>query len=127
MESLNVFGKKIEPCSTNPMTGFYRNGCCETGPNDYGTHTVCAIVDDDFLRFSKEKGNDLTTENPQYNFKGLKNGDKWCLCISRWIEAYEAGCAPKIILESTNIKTLEYITFEAVSYTHLTLPTICSV
>ena len=112
MESLNVFGKKIEPCSTNPMTGFYRNGCCETGPNDYGTHTVCAIVNDEFLRFSKEKGNDLTTENPHYNFKGLKNGDKWCLCVSRWIEAYEAGCAPKIILESTNIKTLEYITFE---------------
>ena len=112
MESLNVFGKKIEPCSTNPMTGFYRNGCCETGPNDYGTHTVCAIVTDEFLRFSKERGNDLSTENPEYNFKGLKNGDKWCLCVSRWIEAHEAGCAPKVILESTNIKTLEYITFE---------------
>ena len=112
VESLNVFGKKIELCSTNPMTGFYRNGCCETGPNDYGTHTVCAIVTDEFLRFSKERGNDLSTENPEYNFKGLKNGDKWCLCVSRWIEAYEAGCAPKIILESTNIKTLEYITFE---------------
>ena len=112
MESINVFGKKIELCSTNPMTGFYRNGCCETGPNDYGTHTVCAIVTDEFLRFSKERGNDLSTENPEYNFKGLKNGDKWCLCVSRWIEAHEAGCAPKIILESTNIKTLEYITFE---------------
>ena len=112
MENLNVFGKKIELCSTNPMTGFYRNGCCETGPNDYGTHTVCAIVTDEFLRFSKERGNDLSTENPEYNFKGLKNGDKWCLCVSRWIEAYEAGCAPKVILESTNIKTLEYITFE---------------
>jgi len=112
VESLNVFGKKIELCSTNPMTGFYRNGCCETGPNDYGTHTVCAIVTDEFLRFSKERGNDLSTENPEYNFKGLKNGDKWCLCVSRWIEAHEAGCAPKIILESTNIKTLEYITFE---------------
>jgi len=112
MENLNVFGKKIELCSTNPMTGFYRNGCCETGPNDYGTHTVCAIVTDEFLRFSKERGNDLSTENPEYNFKGLKNGDKWCLCVSRWIEAHEAGCAPKIILESTNIKTLEYITFE---------------
>ena len=72
MESLNVFGKKIELCSTNPMTGFYRNGCCETGPNDYGTHTVCAIVTDEFLRFSKKRGNDLSTENPLYNFKGLK-------------------------------------------------------
>ena len=112
MENLNVFGKKIELCSTNPMTGFYRNGCCETGPNDYGTHTVCAIVTDEFLRFSKERGNDLSTENPEYNFKSLKNGDKWCLCVSRWIEAHEAGCAPKVILESTNIKTLEYITFE---------------
>ena len=112
VESLNVFGKKIELCSTNPITGFYRNCCCETGPNDYGTHTVCAIVTDEFLRFSKERGNDLSTENPEYNFKGLKNGDKWCLCVSRWIEAHEAGCAPKIILESTNIKTLEYITFE---------------
>ena len=108
----NILGTELISCSTDPMTGFYRNGCCETGPNDYGTHTVCAIVNDEFLRFSKEKGNDLTTENPQYNFKGLKNGDKWCLCVSRWIEAYEAGCAPKIILESTNIKTLEYITFE---------------
>ena len=72
MESLNVFGKKLELCSTNPMTGFYRNGCCDTGPKDYGTHTVCAVVTDEFLKFSKERGNDLTTENPTYNFKGLK-------------------------------------------------------
>ena len=112
METLNVLGKKLEFCSTNPKTGFYRDGCCETGPNDYGTHTVCAIVTDEFLRFSKERGNDLITANPLYNFVGLKNGDKWCLCVSRWIEAHKVGCAPKIILESTNIKTLEYITFE---------------
>jgi len=109
METLNVLGKKLEFCSTNPMTGFYRNGCCETGPNDYGTHTVCAIVTDEFLRFSKERGNDLITANPLYNFVGLKNGDKWCLCALRWLEAERQGKAPKVIIESTHIKTLDYI------------------
>ena len=112
MSKLNLFGKKLEACSTNPLTGAYRNGCCETGPNDIGTHTVCAIVTDEFLEFSKKMGNDLTKDYPQYNFKGLKNGDKWCLCISRWIEAHNAGCAPKIILEATNLKTLDYVSFE---------------
>ena len=109
MESLNVFGKKLELCSTNPMTGFYRNGCCDTGPKGYGTHTVCAVVTDEFLKFSKERGNDLTTENPMYNFKGLKSGDKWCLCALRWKEAFNAGCAPKVDLESTNEKALKYV------------------
>ena len=129
MSKLNLFGKKLETCSTKPLTGAYRNGCCETGPNDIGTHTVCAIVTDEFLEFSKKMGNDLTKDYPQYNFKGLKDGDKWCLCVSRWIEAHNAGCAPKIILEATNLKTLDYVSFEtlleykSVSYTHLTLPT----
>tara|TARA_Y100000816_G_scaffold176129_1_gene127007 strand:+ start:176 stop:535 length:360 start_codon:yes stop_codon:yes gene_type:complete len=112
VNKLNLFGKKLEACSTNPLTGAYRNGCCETGPNDIGTHTVCAIVTDEFLEFSKKMGNDLTKDYPQYNFKGLKDGDKWCLCVSRWIEAHNAGCAPKIILEATNLKTLDYVSFE---------------
>ena len=112
MSKLNLYNKKLETCSTNPLTGAYRNGCCETGPNDIGTHTVCAIVTDEFLKFSKKMGNDLTIDYPQYNFKGLKDGDKWCLCVSRWIEAHNAGCAPKIILEATNLKTLDYVSFE---------------
>ena len=112
MSKLNLFGKKLETCGTKPLTGAYRNGCCETGPNDIGTHTVCAIVTDEFLEFSKKMGNDLTKDYPQYNFKGLKGGDKWCLCVSRWIEAHNAGCAPKIILEATNLKTLDYVSFE---------------
>ena len=112
MSKLNLFGKKLETCSTKPLTGAYRNGCCETGPNDIGTHTVCAIVTDEFLEFSKKMGNDLTKDYPQYNFKGLRDGDKWCLCVSRWIEAHNAGCAPKIILEATNLNTLNYVSFE---------------
>ena len=106
MSKLNLYNKKLETCSTNPLTGAYRNGCCETGPNDIGTHTVCAIVTDEFLEFSKKMGNDLTIDYPQYNFKGLKEGDKWCLCVSRWIEAH------KVILEATNLKTLDYVSFE---------------
>ena len=112
MSKLNLYNKKLETCSTNPLTGAYRNGCCETGPNDIGTHTVCAIMSDEFLEFSKEMGNDLTIDYPRYNFKGLKPGDKWCLCVSRWIEAHKAGYAPRIILEATNLKTLDYVSFE---------------
>ena len=112
MSKLNLYNKKLETCSTNPLTGAYRNGCCETGPNDIGTHTVCAIVTDELLEFSKKMGNDLTIDYPQYNFKGLKEGDKWCLCVSRWIEAHKAGGAHKVILEATNLKTLDYVSFE---------------
>ena len=112
MKQLNVFGKDLELCSSDPMTGAYRNGCCETGPDDIGTHTVCAIVTDKFLEFSKKRGNDLTKDIPYYNFKGLKDGDKWCLCVSRWIEAYKEGFAPKVLLESTHIKTLDYLSLE---------------
>ena len=112
MNQLNVFGKELELCCSSPVTGAYRDGYCNTGINDIGTHTVCAIVTDKFLEFSKSKGNDLTTANPYYNFEGLKEGDKWCLCVSRWIEAYEAGCAPNLLLEATNIKTLDYVSFE---------------
>ena len=112
MSKLNLYNKKLETCSTNPLTGAYRNGCCETGPNDIGTHTVCAIVTDEFLEFSKKMGNDLTIDYPQYNFKGLKEGDKWCLCVSRWIEAEKANKAPKLILEATHEKTLEYTSLD---------------
>lgn len=107
--SKNVFGQELIPCSLEPMTGFYRNGCCETGPEDSGTHTVCAALTEAFLVFSKSRGNDLSTPIPAYDFPGLKAGDRWCLCALRWLEAYKAGCAPLVILEATNEKTLNLI------------------
>ena len=110
--SLNVFGEKLIPCGTSPMTGAYRNGCCDTGPFDAGTHTVCAIVTEAFLQFSKGRGNDLTKAYPQYNFPGLVDGDRWCLCVSRWLEAYRAGVAPPILLKATHQKTLEYVSLD---------------
>ena len=109
VKGLNVFGRELLVCGTDPITGFYRDGCCNTGLNDAGTHTVCAIVDDKFLNFSKSRGNDLTRDIPEYNFKGLKEGDRWCLCVSRWLEAYRSGIAPKIILEATHLNTLQHI------------------
>jgi len=108
----NVLGTELEPCGTNPITGFFRDGCCNTGVSDRGTHTVCAIVDDRFLEFSISKGNDLVTPRQEYGFKGLKNGDSWCLCAIRWEEARRAGCAPKVKIKSTNIKTLEFVRLE---------------
>ena len=111
-KSLNVYGKPLLICGNDPITGAFRDGCCNTGPGDIGTHTVCAIVSDEFLEFSKSRGNDLTRDYPEYNFKGLKDGDKWCLCASRWVEAYEVGLAPKIILEATHIKTLDFISLQ---------------
>ena len=109
---LNVFGNDLELCCLKPVTGAYRDGFCNTGNNDIGTHTVCAIVTDEFLLFSKKRGNDLTRDIPTYNFKGLKAGDKWWLCALRWVEAYNNGCAPKILLESTNIRTLDFVSLE---------------
>lgn len=108
-ETKNILGTKLVPCCRNACktTGYYRNSLCETGQDDIGTHIVCAIVDDKFLAFSKSRGNDLI--NPNLNFPGLKSGDTWCLCISRWIEAYKAGVAPKIIAESTNEIASNYI------------------
>ena len=111
-EALNVFNEPLMVCGTSPMTGAYRDGCCNTGVNDRGTHTVCAVVTDAFLQFSKSRGNDLTMDYPPTNFIGLVDGDKWCLCVSRWIEAYQAGVAPPIILKATHIKTLEYISLD---------------
>ena len=109
---LNVFGNDLELCCLKPVTGAYRDGFCNTANNDIGTHTVCAIVTDEFLLFSKKRGNDLTRDIPIYNFKGLKAGDKWCLCALRWVEAYNNGCAPKLLLESTNIRTLDFVSLE---------------
>ena len=108
----NVFGEELQICCTSPMTGYFRDGSCRTIGEDIGTHTVCAIMTDEFLSFSASRGNDLITPAPHYQFPGLKAGDKWCLCVSRWIEAHKAGCAPKVILEATNLKTLDYVSFE---------------
>lgn len=108
----NVFGENLIPCSTAPMTGSYRNGCCETGEDDLGTHTVCAVMTREFLEFSLSRGNDLITPRPEYYFSGLKPGDRWCLCASRWVEAYRAGLAPQVVLEATHEKTLSYIALE---------------
>ena len=106
---LNVLGSKLEPCSFDPMTGFFRNGCCETGPEDIGTHVVCAQVTDDFLQFSKSRGNDLSTPRPEFDFGGLKDGDRWCLCVTRWQEALDAGVAPKVYLRATHAKALQTV------------------
>ena len=108
----NVFGEELQICCTNPMTGYFRDGLCRTITEDTGTHTVCAIMTTDFLIFSASRGNDLSTPIPMYQFPGLKEGDKWCLCVSRWIEAEKSGKAPKLILEATHEKTLEYTSLE---------------
>jgi len=103
----NVFGEPIEVCSLNPTTGFYRTGCCETGSEDVGVHTVCVEVTKAFLAFSKARGNDLSTPRPEYGFPGLNPGDRWCLCAERWQEAFEAGVAPRVVLAATHEATLE--------------------
>lgn len=105
-QQYNVLGGILISCSTSPMTGFYRDGCCATGPQDRGIHTVCALMDDAFLAFSKQAGNDLITPRPEFGFPGLVAGDYWCLCAGRWEEARIAGCAPKIRLAATNRVTL---------------------
>lgn len=111
-DSLNVLGTQLETCSLNPLTGFFRDGCCETRVQDTGRHIICAQVTHAFLNFSKECGNDLTTPRPEYDFDGLKDGDLWCLCLERWREALNAGCAPLIRLEATHEITLERIPLE---------------
>ena len=112
MENLNVFGQPLILCSTNPMTGFFRDGCCNTNEQDFGLHTVCIVATTEFLAFSKEVGNDLSTPLPQWGFKGLKEGDKWCLCAERFKEAYDNGKAPKVLLEATNEKTLDIVSMD---------------
>lgn len=111
-EAKNVLGKELQICCTNPLTGFYRDGHCETGPQDIGTHVVCAQVTEEFLQFSKSRGNDLITPVPAYQFPGLTPGDKWCLCIARWLEARDAGVAPPLFLEATHEVALDYVNLE---------------
>ena len=110
--SVNVLGGKLEPCSREPLTGFYRNGCCDTGAGDVGLHTVCAEMTAEFLEYSAAQGNDLSTPMPMYDFPGLQPGDHWCLCALRWKEAFEAGMAPRVDLAATHISTLEFISLE---------------
>jgi uncharacterized protein (DUF2237 family) len=105
----NVLGEELQTCSTRPMTGFFRNGCCETSHEDTGMHTVCAVMTADFLAFSKSVGNDLSTPRPEFGFAGLKPGDRWCLCAPRWKEALDAGAAPQLVLEATHEETLAIV------------------
>ena len=108
-KQLNIFGKELIPCSLNPKTGFFRDGCCKSSVQDKGLHNICVVINSKFLEFSKNKGNDLVTPRAEFSFPGLKDGDKWCVCVDRWIEAYFNGCAPKIILEATNQSVLSKI------------------
>ena len=108
MAPLNVLGSDLEPCSFDPLTGYYRTGCCENRGDDPGMHVVCVVCTDEFLEFSRSVGNDLSTPMPQYGFAGLRAGDQWCLCASRWQEAFEAGRAPKVRLAATHLSALEY-------------------
>lgn len=107
----NVLGGEIAPCSENPVTGFFRDGCCNTSPEDVGSHTVCVLLTAEFLVFSKARGNDLSTPRPEFGFPGLKPGDRWCLCAPRWQEAFVAGMAPKVVLAATHEGALEYAAF----------------
>lgn len=108
----NVLGEPLVPCSTEPMTGWFRNGLCETGRGDVGLHCVCVIVTDTFLDYSRARGNDLSTPNPAFDFPGLQAGDQWCLCVRRWQEAWQDGAAPAVVLESTHMTTLEFVDLE---------------
>ncbi len=105
----NVFGEPLATCSDSPPTGFFRDGCCNTGPQDYGSHTVCAVMTAEFLEYSKRAGNDLSTPMPEFDFPGLKAGDRWCLCAARWQQAFEAGSAPKVSLAATHERALEIV------------------
>ena len=107
--SLNVLGGTLAPCSTAPMTGFFRDGCCNTGPMDQGLHTVCAVMTAEFLAYSKYLGNDLSTPRPEYGFAGLKPGDRWCLCAARFVQAHDEGVAPQIYLAATHQRTLDLV------------------
>jgi uncharacterized protein (DUF2237 family) len=108
----NVLGGPLAECGSKPLTGFYRDGCCNSGNDDHGVHTVCALMTRDFLEFSLARGNDLSTPMPDFGFPGLKAGDRWCLCAARWREALKAGCAPRVVLAATHERTLDYVSLE---------------
>ena len=110
--SLNVLGEPLHTCSTDPLTGFFRTGCCDTGPWDRGRHTICAVMTTGFLEFTKSRGNDLSAPRPEFGFPGLKPGDRWCLCALRWLEAWEAGEAPPVSLRATHLRTLDLVPLE---------------
>jgi uncharacterized protein len=114
-ESVNVLGEPLKACSFDPRTGFFRDGCCNTGPLDRGRHTVCARMTAEFLAFSKARGNDLSTPRPEFGFEGLRPGDRWCLCVERWKEAWLAGKAPKVILASTHASVLATVPLAVLS------------
>ena len=111
----NVLGGPLLACSFAPLTGFFRDGCCNTEAEDAGTHVVCTKVTAEFLRFSKQSGNDLSTPRPEYRFAGLKPGDRWCLCVTRWLEALEADVAPPVVLEATHARALDFVTLEVLT------------
>ena len=111
-EDKNVLGGPLMECGRDPLTGFHRDGCCRTGPHDHGVHSVCARVTEEFRAFSRAAGNDLSTPRPEFGFEGLRPGDRWCLCAARWVQAYEAGFAPPVILEATHEDTLKVATLE---------------
>ena len=108
----NVLGTELVPCSYDPLTGYFRDGCCHTDMHDLGSHVICAKVTDEFLEFSRSRGNDLSTPRPEYRFAGLKDGDRWCLCALRWKEALAAGLAPEVVLECTHMRALDFVTIE---------------
>lgn len=109
---VNVVGGALLPCSREPLTGFYRDACCATGPEDLGSHTVCAVMTAEFLAFSASVGNDLSTPRPDWGFPGLQPGDRWCVCAARWLEAEQAGCAPPVVLAATHERSLEIVPIE---------------
>jgi len=113
MAAKNVLGGPLLACSFDPLTGFFRDGCCATSAEDVGVHTVCARMTEEFLRFSFARGNDLSTPHPEFRFRGLKAGDRWCLCAARWLEAYVAGVAPPVVLEATHERTLEIVPLQS--------------
>jgi uncharacterized protein (DUF2237 family) len=118
--ALNVLGTELVPCSYDPLTGFFRDGCCSTDVTDQGAHVVCTRVTAEFLAYSLERGNDLSTPRPEYRFRGLKPGDRWCLCAARWVEAHRAGKAPPVVLEATHQRALDYValdTLQAFAFT----------
>ena len=114
-EDVNVVGGALLPCGTDPLTGFYRDGCCATGPEDVGSHTVCAVMTDEFLAFSRLAGNDLSTPRPEWGFPGLQSGDRWCVCADRWLESHRAGVAPPVVLGATHARALEVIPIETLT------------